>query len=295
MHSAVNLVCTIVSLTLAGDPTAPDERVAVATPAASLSPGDAMSDTHDGSPPDAAVEEYRRGQILFEAADYRAARDAFERAHALHPSPDLQYNIAQCHMRLGHYDEAIPAFEAYLEGKGDPPDAADVRVQIAEARKRIAEREAALSRLRAAASAREKPAPKSAVTPIDVADRPEAAPERAAIVAGATLFGLGLAGTAGSVTALALVIDRNNDRLARINSGNPDGESYANARELARDNQRLEAGQYVAIGVGSAVTLTGLVVMSVGLARRAERRRGSTALAPSVLPGAYGLAVSGAF
>lgn len=293
MHSAVNFVSTIVSLALAVEPAPTEERVAAATPAASMSPSEPV---REESPPDAAVEEFRRGRILFEAADYRAAKDAFERAHALHPSPDLQYNIAQCHMRLGQYEAAIPAFEAYLEGKGDPPDAADVRVQIAEARQRVAEREAALQRLRDARAAAEKKRrqPASSGVPTDIGERPEAGPERPMIIAGSTMFGLGIAATAGTVTGLALAIDRNNDRISAINAGNPQGESYETALELQRQNQRLQTAEYAVIGVGSGITLTGLVLMSVGLARRAKRRRGQVAVSPTA-SGVYGLALSGAF
>lgn len=296
MHSAVNLLSTIVSLALAVEPAAPDERLAVTAPSVLASAAEAPQQQPDEAPQE-AVEEFRRGRILFEAADYRAAKDAFERANSLHPSPDLQYNIAQCHMRLGQYDEAIPAFEAYLEGKADAPDAADVRVQIAEARQRVAEREAALQTLRDARAAREQARPAAVTdgTPDDLADGPAASPERPMIIAGAAVFGLGLAATAGSVTALALAIDRNNDRLAAINAGNPRGESYATAQRLDRQNERLQTAEYVAIGVGSGLTLSGLVVMSVGLARRAKRRRMETALVPTVTPGGYGLSVSGAF
>lgn len=291
----MTLVSTIVSLALAVEPAGPDEElVAVAAPSMSVSPG---SPAKADAPPDAAVEEFRRGRILFEAADYRAAKEAFERANELHASPDLQYNIAQCHMRLGEYEAAIPAFEAYLEGKGNPPDAADVKVQIAEAKQRIAEREATLARLRTARIEREKAleqqAPASGSS--DAALPDEDARERPLIIGGATLLGLGLAGTAGSVTGLALAIERNNDRIDAINRGNVDGRTYAEALEIQHENQQLATGEYVAIGVGSAVTVAGLVMMSVGLARRNKRRRGVTAWSPTMTRGAYGISLSGAF
>lgn len=62
----------------------------------------------------AAREAFSQGVSAFEAADYRAARDAFARAYALSPHPSVQLNLAFCEERLGRLLAAREHYRAYL-------------------------------------------------------------------------------------------------------------------------------------------------------------------------------------
>jgi hypothetical protein len=67
-----------------------------------------------------AKAAFAAGKEAFERGDYEAALQSFMRANQLVPAPSLQYNIGNCHERLGHYKDAAISFERYLELAGPP-------------------------------------------------------------------------------------------------------------------------------------------------------------------------------
>lgn len=82
----------------------------------------------------------RRAAKDFKAKRYQRALRGFEQAYELVELPALRYNIGQCHLLLGHYDDAIVSFERFLEEAPKTPYAADVRKLIAEAEREIEKR-----------------------------------------------------------------------------------------------------------------------------------------------------------
>lgn len=68
------------------------------------------------SPRERAIAHHRRGLELFEQGDDREAIEAFSQAQRLSPAPSNLYNISMCRERLGDFQGAIAALEAYLEG-----------------------------------------------------------------------------------------------------------------------------------------------------------------------------------
>jgi hypothetical protein len=72
------------------------------------------------APIEDAKAAFAAGKEAFERGDYEVALQNFTRANQLVPAPSLQYNIGNCHERLGHYKEAAAAFERYLELAGQP-------------------------------------------------------------------------------------------------------------------------------------------------------------------------------
>jgi tetratricopeptide (TPR) repeat protein len=62
-----------------------------------------------------AALEFQRGRWLYQRKDYAGALDAFSAAYARFPSPALLIDIGHCLRRLDRQDEAIAAFEAFLE------------------------------------------------------------------------------------------------------------------------------------------------------------------------------------
>lgn len=57
---------------------------------------------------------FKQGKAHFEKGQLTEALAAFEKAHALEPSPELLLNIAQCNRGLGRRAEAITALEQFL-------------------------------------------------------------------------------------------------------------------------------------------------------------------------------------
>lgn len=67
----------------------------------------------------------------FNDGDYESALVFFRRAYDLSGRAELLYNMGQCADRLRRDDEAIEAFEAYLDAAPDAPNAGTVRSRLA--------------------------------------------------------------------------------------------------------------------------------------------------------------------
>src|SRR6266498_411358 len=84
------------------------------------------------TPIEDAKAAFAAGKEAFERGDYEAALQNFTRANQLVPAPSLQYNIGNCHERLGHYRDAAASFERYLElaGPGSTDDEKDFQDKL---------------------------------------------------------------------------------------------------------------------------------------------------------------------
>lgn len=127
----------------------------------------------------AAKAHYETGVRHFDLLEYEAALADFKEAYRNKPDPAFLYNIAQCHRKLGHIDEAITFYQTYLRRAPDT----NIRDEV---ERRIAE----LQSLRAVESApaahatgdRPRPSPASAEAQEKAAARIAAAPPVASTV-----------------------------------------------------------------------------------------------------------------
>jgi hypothetical protein len=71
---------------------------------------------------------------LFEAKSYELALAEFKKAYDLYPVAGLLFNMGQCHLFLGDYQNAIDRFESFLSEKPNTPYRADVERLIQEAK-----------------------------------------------------------------------------------------------------------------------------------------------------------------
>lgn len=98
-----------------------------ATPAAADLPAPAPK-----GPEHARSEQhYRSGLELFAAGDREQALVEFELAHALYPSNDILFMIAQCEYHLGKLAEARAHYERYLQHDPEGAGAETARVRLA--------------------------------------------------------------------------------------------------------------------------------------------------------------------
>jgi tetratricopeptide (TPR) repeat protein len=114
-------------------PQTPRAAPSVAAPAPAAEPS-----------PDAkerARTAYARGQSAFAAGDYISAKDAFQQAFEAVPNPIVLLSVAESASKLGKLDEAIAAFDRYLQLRPDAPD----RVDVEQKRAALAVTPAALS------------------------------------------------------------------------------------------------------------------------------------------------------
>ena len=80
----------------------------------------------------AAKARYEAGVRHFDLSEYEAALVDFKEAYRNKPDPALLYNIAQCHRRLGHTEEAITFYRSYLRRASDAKNRQEVERRISE-------------------------------------------------------------------------------------------------------------------------------------------------------------------
>jgi len=83
---------------------------------------------------DAAVAKahYETGVRHFDLSEYEPALAEFKEAYRNKPDPVFLYNIAQCHRKLGHVDEAITFYQSYLRRAPEAKNRDEVERRIAE-------------------------------------------------------------------------------------------------------------------------------------------------------------------
>jgi len=127
---------------------------------------------------DAAAREYfKAGRTAFDQSDYESALVYFRHAYRTSGRGALLYNIGVAADRLQREQEALEAFEKYLEETDKPARKSEVRTRIEALRKSIAEKEATErelmeAKLRYEAIARGEGIP--VAVPADVAPIPSA-------------------------------------------------------------------------------------------------------------------------
>lgn len=92
---------------------------------AQSTPADKPSDTTK----EEASAHFKRGAELFQDGLYRAALVELRRAYEIAPNYRVLYNIAQTHVALGEFVEAIRAYEGYLS-EGGPNVSGSRRAEI---------------------------------------------------------------------------------------------------------------------------------------------------------------------
>jgi len=81
--------------------------------------------------PDHAATHLNLGTALYENDQLEEAVETFLKAVAMDPQADAYYNLGLAYQDLGHYPEAINAFQKYLQFDQDSDWAAEARDNIA--------------------------------------------------------------------------------------------------------------------------------------------------------------------
>lgn len=88
-----------------------------------------------------AAELTRRALVHYEAGEAEEAVALLLEARRLYREPVLLYNLARAYEALGRDEEALAAYEQYVEERPDAPDSAAMQAHIESLRAHIAERE----------------------------------------------------------------------------------------------------------------------------------------------------------
>jgi tetratricopeptide (TPR) repeat protein len=226
----------------------------------------------------AAREHFLRGQAAFEAADYEQALVHLQESYRLSQRGQLQYNIGVTASNLGRAEEALKAFERYLEEVESPPREQEVRKRMAALEATIAEREEKRALVEAAIR---YTAPEAAIRYTAPDDAPESQRDRSsarriptsAIAGSSVLAAVGVAG----VVTMGIGIARSGSCVERDANGTCATERAASAW----------TGVYGAVGIAAlAGSVTWLAVSSK---RAKEKRNTAWMLTPA------GVVVAGSF
>lgn len=80
----------------------------------------------------AAKAKFAAGARHFDLSEFDEALADFKDAYRNKPDPVLLYNIAQCHRKLGHTDEAISFYQSYLRRAPEAKNRDEVERRIKE-------------------------------------------------------------------------------------------------------------------------------------------------------------------
>ena len=80
----------------------------------------------------AARQHFRIGEAHYSGGQFAEALTEYELGYSSVPLPGFLVNIAQCHRRLGHMDEARRAYQKFLLVAPDSPLAPEVRGLVGE-------------------------------------------------------------------------------------------------------------------------------------------------------------------
>ncbi len=209
----------------------------------------------------AATRAYAEG-------DFETSLARFRKAHELTDSPDLLYNIATVADRMRHDDEALEAYEGYLEARPNSPDAEHVQGRIDALRLAIQAREMEARQAAIEAAARIK-----AERPLTQYVGPGPGPW--------ITIGAGSATVASGLILLGLGQRDQND----VESA-PPGSSYEDVRELAERGPRRTKAGIALMAVGGAAVVGGIIWQFKG---------GHEEAIPEVSIGPTGISIQGKF
>jgi tetratricopeptide (TPR) repeat protein len=91
---------------------------------------------------DKAKALFAEGNEHYNLGEFAPALERYKLAYRVKPLSAFQFNIAQCHRKLGQYPDAIAMYQAYLVGVPNAQNRATVESLIAETKKLLADQRA---------------------------------------------------------------------------------------------------------------------------------------------------------
>ena len=95
----------------------------------------------DDGPIERAKELFDQGSQHYNLGEFAAALESYKRAYRVKPLPAFQFNIAQCHRKLGQHKDAVLMYQSYLTGVPDADNRKVVEGLIAESKLALAEQQ----------------------------------------------------------------------------------------------------------------------------------------------------------
>jgi tetratricopeptide (TPR) repeat protein len=238
-----------------------------------------------------AMNAYREGQEAYDAGEYSKALELFLEAQSLYPSPDFHYNIAKCHEALESYEQALVSYKAYLRSYNsaygeDPDDKVNIDNKIERLEKQI-EAE------KAADEAERNKEPEVIIKEVPGEGKPKK-PGQGLIIAGGVLTGVGIGAAILGAAVYGPKASAASAEIDEIYSGNPNRVTLDDARDIDAEGRRAELNQILMISLGSAIAVTGVALLAVGVVKKKKAPKTPT-VTPAVGPDSAGLVIQGRF
>ena len=96
----------------------------------------------DNAVVDKAKALFAEGNEHYNLGEFAQALERYKLAYRVKPLAAFQFNIAQCHRKLGQYQDAIAMYQAYLVGTPNAANKATIESLIAESKKALADERA---------------------------------------------------------------------------------------------------------------------------------------------------------
>lgn len=230
---------------------------------------------------DGYQEHLDRGLAEYEAGHYEPAAEAFEAAYAVRPEPELQYNVARSYERAVKREEAIAAYQRFLELPGTT---SETRTRALRA---VASLRAEIEAMNASVPTEPEVSDPVVVVPPQEEPMPLDEPTSgrgAKATAGWVLIGTGaLALVAGAISGGLALATNNEFEDATVRE-----DQVALAQEV--DNYALATD--VLLGTGLVFAVVGIVLVAVDDGDDAEDDA-QVRLTPAGSPTSVGLMLSG--
>ena len=222
-----------------------------------------------------AKKSFAVGTQAYAEGEFEVALASFRRAYELTGSPDLLFNVATVSDRMRRDEDALEAYEAYLQARPDSADREHVEGRIEVLRASIEERRRAEieADIEARKAAVEAAARVRAERPLTQHVGPGPGPwitigmSGAAVLGGAVLLGIG---------------QRNENQVANA----PAGSSYSEVQGAADRGPRLSKAGIALLSVGGAGVIGGVIWQLTG---------GHEEALPEISIGPTGISVKGKF
>jgi tetratricopeptide (TPR) repeat protein len=209
--------------------------------------------------PSDAERLYNQGQQAYDAKNYGAALEAWQRSYELSKLPALVFNIAQAQRLHGDCRAAVDSYRKFVELDPTSSERADAETWLKE--------------LQPCPVA--KPPPKVITPPVGghpPKTEPPGHPGQTKRVVGLTMIATGVA-----VAATGLWFGNKASSLAdELDADCADGCAWDTIRDKDAEGRSAERTQLVLYGVGAAVAITGGIVYFLG----ARERPGTITVAP---------------
>jgi tetratricopeptide (TPR) repeat protein len=174
------------------------------------------------------LELSEQARSRYEAGDYARALELFDQAYARDPDPNLLFNSARCHEKLGDTAAALDKYEAFLASPNADPDGLT---------KAQASRDALVkSQGRRAANAEKRPG-RSAFGDADGSRQDSSG--GSSHLASWLLLGAGVAAAASGVVVYSLGVSDHNDVEEQSGYGDPTRVAPMTQRQA---EQRIDSG-----------------------------------------------------